>query len=80
MKSKHCTCVFLRKNFKFDLNVEMSIFGTLYCNIIRWIQLCDKKNLAFVDCCDEILFIKLVLKNVIKLDKGSLNNSFSRPF
>ena len=24
-------------------------------NLIRWIQLCDKKNLTFVDCCDKIL-------------------------
>ena len=30
-------------------------FGTLFFNWIRWIQLYDKKNLTFVDCCDKIL-------------------------
>ena len=50
-------------------------FGPLFFNLICWIQLCDKKNLTFVDCWDKI-FIKLVLKNVIKLAKGSLNNIF----
>ena len=24
-------------------------------NLIRWIQLCDKKNLTFVDCCTKML-------------------------
>ena len=36
-------------------------------------------NLTFVDCCNKN-FIKLVLKNVIKLSKGSLNNIFQDPF
>ena len=36
-------------------------------------------NLTFVDCCDKS-FIKLVLKNVIKLAKGSLNNNFQDSF
>ena len=50
-------------------------FVTLFFNSIRWIQLCVKKNLTFVDCCD-IFFLKLVLKNVMKLAKGSLHNIF----
>ena len=53
--------------------------GTLFCNLIRWIQLCDKKNLTFVDCCDKFL-IKLVLKNVIKLAKSSLKIIFQDSF
>ena len=40
-------------------------------NLTRWIQLCDKKNLTFVDCCD---------KNFIKLAKGSFNNIFQDSF
>ena len=40
---------------------------------------CNKKNLTFVDCCDKI-FIKLILKNVIKLAKGSPNNIFQNSF
>ena len=27
-----------------------------FFNSVRWIQLCDKKNVTFVDCCDKILF------------------------
>ena len=54
-------------------------FGLLYFNLIRLIQLCDKKNLTFVDYWDKF-FIKLVLKNVIKLAKGSLNNIFQDSF
>ena len=26
-----------------------------YFDLIRWIQLCDKKNLTFIDCCSKIL-------------------------
>ena len=48
--------------------VKCVSFGTLFFKLIRWIQLCDKKNLSFVDYCDTI-FIKLVMKNVIKLAK-----------
>ena len=54
-------------------------FGTLFFNVIRCIQLYDQKNLTFVDCCDKI-FITLVLKNVIKLAKGLLNNIFQDSF
>ena len=34
-----------------------SIFFCFFCffNLIRWIQLCDKKYLTFVDCYDKIL-------------------------
>ena len=46
-------------------------FGPLFFNLIRLIQLCDKKNLTFLTV--RINYIKLVLKNVIKLAKGSLN-------
>ena len=54
------------------------MFRTLILNLIRLIQLCDKKNLTFVDRWDKI--IQLVLKSVIKLAKGSLNNIFQDSF
>ena len=54
-------------------------FGPLVFNIIRLVQLCDKKNLTFVDCWDKN-YTKLVLKKVIKLAKGSLNNIFQDSF
>ena len=45
-------------------------YGTLFIiNLIRWIQLCDKKNLPFVDSCDKIL-LNSSWKNVIRLAKG----------
>ena len=50
-------------------------FGPLFFNLIRWIQLCDKKNLTFVDSCDKKL-LKHILKNAIELVIGSLNNIF----
>ena len=46
-------------------------FGILFFNLIRWIQLRDKKNLTFVDCPE---------KNVIMLAKGTLNNIFQDTF
>ena len=30
-------------------------FGPLFFNLIFWIQLYDRKNLTFFDCCDKIL-------------------------
>ena len=51
---------------------------TLIFNLIRLIQLCDKKNLTFVEKSRN--YIKLVLKNVIKLAKGSLNKNFQDSF
>ena len=45
------------------------VWNLTFFTLFRWIQLCDKKNLTFLDCCDQI-FIELVLKN------GSLNNIF----
>ena len=39
-------------------------FGTLFSNLICWIQLCDKRNQTFVACCDKgslILFFKICL-------------------
>ena len=33
---------------------QMSIFGTFF-NLIRWIQLCHKKESDSLDCCDNIL-------------------------
>ena len=36
--------------------------------------------MTFVDCWDNFFFIKLVLKIVIKLAKGSLNNIFQDSF
>ena len=48
-----------------DLHGQMAMnWKLIFLNSICWIQLCDIKNLTFVDCCDKI-FIKLVLKNVI---------------
>ena len=58
-----------------DLHGQMSMFWTLIFQFNSLIPLCDKKNLPFVDCCDKI-FIKLVLKKVIKLAKSSLNDIF----
>ena len=58
---------------------KLVCIGPLSFNLIRWIQICDKKNLTFVDCCDKI-FIKLALKNVIKLAKGSLNPFPNKPW
>ena len=57
----------------------MSIFWTFFFNIIRSIHLCDKKDLTFVDCWDKII-LNFVLKNVIDLAKGSLNNIFQDSF
>ena len=54
-------------------------FGPLFFNIIRLVQLCDKKNLTLVDSWDKN-YTKLVLKKVIKLAKGSLNNIFQDSF
>ena len=54
-------------------------FRPLFFNLIRLIQLCDKKNLTFVDCWDRIL-LNSSWKNVIKLAKGSLNNIFQDSF
>ena len=31
------------------------VFEPYIFNLIRWIQLCDEKNLTFIDCCDKIL-------------------------
>ena len=56
-----------------------TFFYLYFFNLIRWIQSCDKKNLTFFDCCDEI-FIKLILKKDIKLATGSLNNIFQDLF
>ena len=43
-----------------DLHGQMSMFWThiyifFFFFQIRWIQLCDKKNLTCVNCCDKIL-------------------------
>ena len=38
-----------------DLHGKMSMFWNLFLNLIRWIQLYDKKSQTFVDCCDNIL-------------------------
>ena len=51
---------------------QVSMFWTLILNLIYWIQLCDKKNLAFVDCCDK-KFYQTCPEKFIKLAKGSLN-------
>ena len=46
-------------------------------SLILWIQLCDKQNLTLVDCGDKIL-LNFVLKNVIKLAKGSFQDSCNK--
>ena len=38
-----------------DLHDQMNMFGPLFPDLIRSIQLYDKRNLTFVDCCDKIL-------------------------
>ena len=38
-----------------DPHGELVCFGPLLFNLIRWIQLWDKKNMTFVDCFDKIL-------------------------
>ena len=53
--------VILHKNFKTWPNGY--VLDPILFNLIRWIELCVKKNLTFVDC--EIKFIKLILKTVI---------------
>ena len=40
-------------------------------NSIEWIQLCDKKNLTFVDCCDKIVF-NSYCKMLLSLPKARL--------
>ena len=40
---------------KFQNMAKWVYFGPLFFNLIRWIQLCDKKNLTFVDFWDKIL-------------------------
>ena len=62
-----------------DLHGQMSMFWNLIFNLIRWIQLCDKDNLTFVEYCDKILS-NSSWKNVIKLAKGSLDNIFQDSF
>ena len=86
-RSKHCTYVFLRKNSEIWLAyiAKWVSFGPLFFNIICLIQLCDKRNLTFVDCWDRIILnsswkMLLSLKNVIKLAKGSPNNIFQDSF
>ena len=47
--------VFLHKTSKTWLNcmAKSACIGPLLFNLISWIQLCDKKNLTFIDCCVE---------------------------
>ena len=40
---------------KFQNMAKWVCFGPLFSNLIRLIQLCDKKNPTFVDCWDKIL-------------------------
>ena len=40
---------------KFQNKAKWVCFGPLFFNLIRWIQLCDKKNLTFIDRFDKIL-------------------------
>ena len=46
-------------------------FGPFVFNLIRWIQLCDEKNLTFVDCCDKIL-LNLSWKMLLSSPKARL--------
>ena len=54
-------------------------FGPLFSNLIGLIWLYDKENLTFVDYWGKN-FIKLVMKNVNKLTKRSLQNIFQDSF
>ena len=81
-RSKHCTYIFLRKKKSktwLTYVAKWVCFGTLFFNLIRWIQLYDKKNLTFFDCCYKVL-LNSSWKTVIKLAKGSLNNIFQDSF
>ena len=69
--------VILRKKSKTWPNEY--VLDLYFFNLIRWIQSCDKKNLAYVDCLDKNL-IKPVLKNVIKFAIGLLINIFQDSF
>ena len=40
---------------KFQNTTKLICFGLLFFILIRLIQICDKKNLTFVDCWDKIL-------------------------
>ena len=57
-----------------DLHSQMSMFWNLIFYLINWIESCDKRNLTFVDCWDNIL-LKLVLGK-----KRSLKNIFQDSF
>ena len=54
-------------------------FGTLVFNSIRWIQLYDKKNLTFVDCCDKIL-LNSSWKTLLSSPKAHLITFFKDSF
>ena len=53
-------------------------FGPLLFNLIRWIDLCDKKNRTFVDCCNKIL-LNLSWKVLLSLPKARLSLSQTSP-
>ena len=59
---------------------EWVCFGTLFFTLIRWIQFCDKKKIIWHSLTAVIKFYYTLLKNIIKLVKGSLNNIFKDSF
>ena len=52
-------------------------FGPLFFNLSRLIQLCDKKNLTFVDCWDKMI-LNSSWKNVIKRAFNIFQDSFNK--
>ena len=58
-----------------DLHSQLGMFWTLFSNLIRWIQLCDKKNLTVVDYSDK-KFIELVVKKLLSSSKARLITFF----
>ena len=48
-----------------------------FFNSVRWIHLCDKKNLTFFDCCDKIL-LNSSWKTLLSLPKARLIKKNSR--
>ena len=60
---------------KFQNMAKWVCFGPLFFNLIRLIQLCDKKNLTFVDCWDKMLF-NLSWKTLLSSPKACLITFF----
>ena len=64
---------------KFQSTAKRVCFGPLIFNLIRFIQLCDKKNLTFVNSWDKIL-LNSSWKTLLSSPKGLHNNIFQDSF